>query len=76
MSSDDVQRDLGRIEARLDAGDERMQRIEARLDDIARSVNKLTSYVDRHKGAWALIGLLVGGGISALVEFLRWAAHR
>lgn len=61
----DVQRDLGRIEARLDAGDERMGRIEAKLDALAEKLDKISGHVNRARGAWGL--LAAGGAIGAVV---------
>lgn len=64
--ADEVQRDLGRIEARLDAGDERMGRIEAKLDALAEKIDKISGHVNRVRGAWGLL-LAAAGAIGAVV---------
>lgn len=61
----DVQRDLGRIEARLDAGDERMGRIEDKIDTLGEKVDLLSGYANRTKGAWGLI--VTAGAIGAAI---------
>jgi tetrahydromethanopterin S-methyltransferase subunit B len=78
---DDVQRDLGRIEARLDAGDARMGRIEekidtlganvdSKIDALSKQVGELAAYANRTKGAWGLI--VTAGAIgAAFVEGAR-----
>lgn len=66
----DVQRDLGRLEAQLDAQDERMDRMEEKLDSIAEQLAGLTASANRVKGAW---GLILGAGalMTAIVEGAR-----
>lgn len=59
MNSDQLHRDLGRVEAKLDAHSERLERLESKLDPVV-------AYINRHKGA-----ILVGSGVmSAAVAFL------
>jgi hypothetical protein len=81
-----VQRDLGRIEARLDTGDERMGRIEDKIDAmgssvdtkfeaLSKQVSELAGYANRTKGAWAL--LTTAGAIgAAIIEGLRFLVHK
>lgn len=64
----EIQRDLGRLEARADSTDERLERIEKKLD-------QLVEYVAASKGGWKL--LISVGGIAAtfaaaVAEGLHW----
>ena len=64
----DVQRDIGRLEARQDSQDDRLERIEAKVD-------KLVEYMSSAKGGWKL--LLSVGSIAAtlaagVAELLHW----
>ncbi|MBX5461471.1 MAG: hypothetical protein IRZ28_10325 [Steroidobacteraceae bacterium] len=61
----DVQRDLGRIEARLDAGDQRMSRMEQKIDALVEKIDRIAGAVNRARGAWGL--LVAGGAIGAAV---------
>lgn len=72
----DVQRDLGRIEARLDAGDERMkgietkidalgERVDSKIDALSKQLTELAGYANRAKGAWGLI--VTAGAIGAAI---------
>jgi hypothetical protein len=76
MSGDaEVQRDLGRFEARLASGDVRMDRIEKKIDTLTEKLDALAGYANRAKGAWGLV-LAVGSIGAGLVEGLRWLLHR
>lgn len=66
----DVQRDLGRLEAQLDAHAERHDRIEAKIDELAAKVDRLAGYADRSRGAWAFI-LAASALITGMVEAAR-----
>jgi hypothetical protein len=73
--NDDVQRDLGRIEARLDAGDERMNRIEQKIDSLTTKLDELSAFANRTKGAWGLL-LAAGATGAALIEIIRAIFHK
>ena len=64
----DVQRDIGALEARQDASDARLERIEHKVD-------KLVEYMASAKGGWRL--LVAVAGITAsmaagVAELLHW----
>lgn len=64
----DVQRDLGNLEARQDAADARLERIEQKVD-------KLVEYMASSKGGWKLlvaVGGIAGSGAAAIAELLHW----
>lgn len=64
----DVQRDIGALEARQNASDARLERIEAKVD-------KLVEYMAGAKGGWRLIfavGGLAASLAAAIAEVLHW----
>lgn len=64
----DVQRDIGALEARQDASDARLERIEAKVD-------KLVEYMAGAKGGWKLlvaVGGVAASGAAAIAELLHW----
>lgn len=67
---DDVQRDLGRLEAQLEAHAERHERIERKIDELGEKVDRLSGYANRTKGAWGLIVTASAIG-AALIEGAR-----
>lgn len=64
----DVQRDLGRLEARQESTEDRLERIESKMDQVLE-------YMASSKGSWRmLIGLggLVATFAAGLTEALHW----
>lgn len=64
----DLQRDIGRLEARQDSTDERLERIESKLD-------QLVEYMASAKGGWRLIfavGGLAASLAASIAEVLHW----
>lgn len=69
--TDDVQRDLGRLEARADSTDERLERIEAKVD-------QLIDCIAQNKGGirtLLAVGSLAATAGAAIAETLHWV-HR
>ena len=62
--TDDTQRSLGRLEARADGADDRLERIEEKLDH-------LVNVVDQAKGGWKML-LQVGAASAAVGAFISW----
>lgn len=73
--TDDVQRDLGRFEAQLAAGDERMDRIESKIDGLTTKLEEIAGYANRAKGAWGFV--MVAGALgAAIAEGVRLLVHK
>ena len=64
----DLQRDIGRLEARQDSADERLERIEAKVD-------QLVEYMASAKGGWRLLAA-VGGIAASLAAGIAEIVHR
>ena len=65
----DYARDIGRIEARQDTADDRLDRIEAKLD-------QLLDYVARNKGGFRMLfamGSIAAALGASIAEIIRWA---
>lgn len=69
---DDLHRDIGRMEGRLDAMEDRLGKMEAVLERIDGRLAKIEGRESERKGAFALGHWLVGA-VSGLVAFV--AAH-
>lgn len=67
----DVQRDLGRLEARADSADERLQRIEAKIDQIVEAIAQNRGGI---RTLLAVGGLAASAG-AAIAETIHWI-HR
>ncbi len=68
MEEGNILRDIGSLEARQDASDARLARIEAKVD-------QLVEYMASAKGGWRLLAAV--GGIAAslaagIAELLHW----
>ena len=63
----DVQRDIGNLEARQDAADARLERIESKVD-------KLVDYMAGAKGGWRLL-VAVGSAAATLAAGIAEALH-
>lgn len=54
----DIHRDIGRMEGRLDAVEDRLSKIEAMLERIDQRLAKNDARESERKGAWSLVVLL------------------
>lgn len=64
----DFSRDIGRLEARADSTDERLERIEAKLDKLVEELSGMSG------GRKALVGLLTLAASlgAAVAEAMHW----
>jgi hypothetical protein len=69
MSFPDLHRDLGRMEGRLDAVEDRLSKMEAVLERIDERTARLEATEQQRKGGWAVIAL-VASAISAGAAFI------
>lgn len=60
-----TQRDIGRIEGRLDGIDRRLGGTEASLKSIHESLDKINGHIERQKGGWK--ALAAAGGVGGTV---------
>lgn len=63
MSSEDTQRSLGRLEAVQETHEQRLTRIEAKLDHIV-------SAIDSAKGGWR--ALVAAGAVASAITAAAW----
>lgn len=63
----DVQRDLGRLEARQESAEDRLARIESKMDQVLE-------YMASSKGAWRML-IGVGGLAATLAAGITEALH-
>lgn len=64
----DFSRDIGRIEARQDSADDRLDRIEGKLD-------QLLDYVERNKGGIRMlfaVGSIAASLAAGIAEVIHW----
>lgn len=55
MNHDDLHRDIGRMEGRLDAMDDRLSKMETVLDRIDGRLAKIEGRENERKGAWGIL---------------------
>lgn len=65
----DLQRDIGRMEGRLTALEDRLEKMEAVLERIDRRLAAMETKETERKGAWKVI-VTVAGAVSAAVAAL------
>lgn len=63
---DDLHRDIGRMEGRLDAMESRLEKMEAMLERIDGRLAKIEQQETERRGAWKVI-VAISGIVSALV---------
>lgn len=63
---DDLHRDIGRMEGRLDAMEGRLEKMEVVLERIDSRLAKIEQHETERRGAWKVI-VSVSGIVSALV---------
>lgn len=66
---DDLHRDIGRMEGRLDAMDDRLSKMETVLDRIDGRLAKIESNESKREGGWRVI-LFVTSTASAVVAWV------
>lgn len=71
----DIQRDLGRHDARLDAMEQDLQEMKAQMAAIAKQLATINETLSTAKGGWKTL-LLVGGAIGAAISFIGWIADK
>lgn len=77
----DISRDIGGLEARMDEHDKRFDRLETKVDEGFAGINSkldaLHSAESRRKGAFTMLKLLfgAGGGVGAW-EIIKGFLHR
>jgi hypothetical protein len=60
----DQYRIIGRLEAQQAATDERVERIETKVDDINGKVGEIRDYISRQKGGMKVVwGIAAAGGV-------------
>ena len=71
MTHDELHRDFGRMEGRLDAVEDRLGKMEAVLERIDSRLAKIESQETERKGAWKTLTItasLVSGVIAWLIS--------
>lgn len=68
----DIQRDLGRHDARLDAMEKDLQEVRAELKAVLDKLDSINTTLSTAKGGWKTL-LLVGGAIATAFHFIGWA---
>lgn len=71
----DVQRDLGRHDARLDAMENDLQEMKAQMAEMTRQIAKTNEILSTARGGWKTL-MLIGGGIAAGMQFLVWLGEK
>lgn len=66
-----VQRDLGRHDARLDSMEKDLQRVNDRLEDMSKSLAQIQETLATAAGGWKTM-MLVGGMIAAFFHLIGW----
>lgn len=69
-SNEDLQRAVGHLQGRMDAMEDRMNRIEPKIDTIYRAVTEASGSV-RVLLAVASIGAMAGGLLVSVLTYLR-----
>lgn len=68
----DVQRDLGRHDARLDAMEKDLQEMKDQLTRMVEQMSKINETLSTAKGGWKTL-MLIGGAIATAFHFIGWA---
>ena len=71
----DVQRDLGRHDARLDAMESDLQEMKAQMAKMAEQLAKTNEILSSARGGWKTL-MLIGGGLAAGMQFLAWLGDK
>ncbi len=71
----DVQRDLGRHDARLDAMESDLQEMKEQMAEMTRQIAKTNEILSTARGGWKTL-MLIGGGIAAGMQFLAWLGEK
>ena len=66
---DDLHRDIGRMEGRLSAVEDRLGKMEAVLERIDNRLAKIESREHERKGAWWAL-TVIAGGVSGFVAWV------
>lgn len=78
--SAEVQRDLGRLEARADSTDERLDSTDERLERIELKVDQIVQWMQQSRGSLkALLAVgsvagAIGAAVAKVVAFLKGAS--
>lgn len=71
----DVQRDLGRHDARLDAMEADLQEMKAQMAKMVEQMSAINTTLSTAKGGWKTL-LLVGGAIGVAVHAVVWITDK
>lgn len=71
----DVQRDLGRHDARLDAMEKDLQEMKDQMALMVNQLSKVNETLSTAKGGWKTL-LLVGGAIATAIHFIGWLGDK
>ncbi|CDO34560.1 hypothetical protein [Novosphingobium sp. KN65.2] len=70
---DDIHRDMGRMEGRLEAVNDHLGKIDKTLESIDQRLAKIESREIERRGAWKVIVLVagsIGGAVAMIANFL------
>lgn len=70
-----VQRDLGRHDARLDAMEKDLQKVNDQLKDMAKTLSQIQDTLSTAAGGWKTM-MLVGGMIAAFFHMIGWLVDK
>lgn len=70
-----VQRDLGRHDARLDAMEKDLQKVNDQLKDMAKTLSQIQDTLSTAAGGWKTM-MLVGGMIAAFFHVIGWVVDK
>lgn len=71
----DVQRDLGRHDARLDAMERDLQEMKDQLTKMVDQMTEINTTLSTARGGWRTL-MLVGGAGAAALQAITWLADK